>query len=325
MSGGMGGSELAPLRALLDRHVVGHDQAKAALLLGLVCREHVYLEGPAGSAKTRMAEIAARGSELDFFFYQMHRDTRLAELVGDVVLERRPLQAGPGDPEARGERIHQKIEPGGLLLAQVCVLDDISRAPGEALNVLLRILNERKFGDAPIPLLSAIATSNPMRDEYYNEPLDPANLDRFGLQLSVEGLVGSGEHELARSLLDRFVDGEVEEQPLLEPVCDRGLFDRLFARLGKVPVPEPVRQALLQFLQTLVRDYDCNETNALLTDRSFLVKSVKLFRGSALMAGREAVAAEDLDVLRWMTTFRVPEEVHARVPEILERVKEKCG
>ena len=35
---------------------------------------------------------------------------------------------------------------GGILTAEICVLDDISRAPGEALNVLLRVLNERKFG-----------------------------------------------------------------------------------------------------------------------------------------------------------------------------------
>ena len=166
---------LGRLRELLDRHVVGHAEAKDALLLALVCREHIYLEGPPGSAKTRMAEIAARGASLGFFFYQMHRDTRLSELVGDVVLERRVL------PGLEGERIHQTIEPGGILTAEICVLDDISRAPGEALNVLLRILNERKFGEKPIPLLTAIATSNPLRDEYYNEPLDPANLDRFAI------------------------------------------------------------------------------------------------------------------------------------------------
>ncbi len=154
-----------------------------------------------------MAELAARGASLGFFFYQMHRDTRLSELVGDVVLERRPLAEG------EGERIHQAIEPGGILTAEVCVLDDISRAPGEALNVLLRVLNERKFGERPIPLLTAIATRNPLRDEYYNEPLDPANLDRFALQLRVSGLIQSGERAAARALVDRFADGSVVEQP----------------------------------------------------------------------------------------------------------------
>ena len=38
------------------------------------------------------------------------------------------------------------------------VLDDISRAPGEALNVLLRLLNERRWHARPIPLLTARGT-----------------------------------------------------------------------------------------------------------------------------------------------------------------------
>jgi len=306
---------LGRLRALLDRHVVGHDEAKRALLLALVCREHVYMEGPPGSAKTRMAEVAARGSSLGFFFYQMHRDTRLAELVGDVVLERRPLGGG-----AEGERIHQAIEPGGILTAEVCVLDDISRAPGEALNVLLRILNERKFGERPIPLLCAIATSNPLRDEYYNEPLDPANLDRFALQLRVGGLISSGDRAAARQLVDRFADGRVVEQPEPEPVLSRRDLDALYAALVRIAVPEREKDRLIEFLRRLVSDYDCDETNSLLTDRSFLVKAVKLLRAQALLAGRDAVAASDLEVLRWMTTFRVPEDVHAKVPELIEEI-----
>ena len=302
------------LRELLDRHVVGHDEAKDALLLALVCREHIYLEGPPGSAKTRMAEVAARGSSLVLFFYPMHRDTRLSELVGDVVLERRAL------PEGGGERIHQATLPGGILTAEICVLDDVSRAPGEALNVLLRILNERKFGDTPIPLLTAIATSNPLRDEYYNEPLDPANLDRFAIQLRVAGLIQSGDRSLARTLVDQFADGRVVEQPEPEPVLGRADLDALRAAQSRVAVPDAEKDRLIEFLRRLVVDYACDETNSLLTDRSFLVKAVKLLRGRALLAGRQHVSAEDMTVLQWMTTFRVPEEVHEKVPELLEEI-----
>jgi MoxR-like ATPase len=303
---------LERLRRLLDLHVVGHTAEKEAILLGLVCREHVYLEGPPGTAKTRMAEVAAAGTSLPFFFYQLHRDTRLSELVGDVVLERQPLEGGAG------ERIRQRIEPGGLLRAAVCVLDDLSRAPGEALNVLLRILNERKFGETPLPLMCAIATGNPLRDEYYNEPLDPAHLDRFSLQLRVEGLLQSGAPE-ARTLLDRFVAGTVEEQPDPERVGDRAGFDALYTALGRLLVPEVVKQGLLDVCRTLV-ERGCDATNSLLTDRSFLVKAVKLLRGRALLAGRHEVRLEDLAVLEWMTTFRLPAEVHAQVPEIVARI-----
>jgi hypothetical protein len=85
-------------------------------------------------------------------------------------------------------------------------------------------------------------------------------------------------------------------------------------------VPDPEKDRLIEFLRRLVVDYDCDETNSLLTDRSFLVKAVKLLRGSALLAGRERVGREDLGVLSSMTTFRVPEEVHAKVPELIEEI-----
>jgi MoxR-like ATPase len=156
------------MRAALDRNIIGHGNVKTAVLLALLAREHVYIEGPPGVGKTMVAEVAAKTVSLRFFFYQMHRDTRLQELVGDAVIHR---EARTGTRP--GEVIRQRVSPGGILQADVCVLDDISRAPGEALNVLLRILNERKFGLEPIPLVTAIATGNPTGDGYYTEPLDP--------------------------------------------------------------------------------------------------------------------------------------------------------
>ncbi|REJ76488.1 MAG: MoxR family ATPase [Acidobacteria bacterium] len=307
---GRAASAFAALRSVLDRHVVAHDEVKQALLLALATREHIYIEGPPGTAKTRISELTAQASDLEFFFYQLHRDTRLAELVGDVVLERRTVD--------QGEQIHQRIEPGGLLTAEICVLDDVSRAPGEALNVLLRILNERRFGAQPIPLMTAIATGNPMDDEYYNEPLDPANLDRFALQLRVHGLVQTAA-DAAAELIDRFASGEVVERPEPVPVIGRAELDAAYSLLPSVAVPRPVRVALLEFLRSLVVEHGCDETNSLLTDRSFLVKAVKLARARALLDGRVEVGLEDLDLLRWMTTFRVPQEVAEIVPNLILR------
>lgn len=302
------------LRNTLDEHVVGHEEAKDAILLALICREHVYIEGPPGTAKTRMAEVASQASNLEFFFYQLHRDTRLPEIVGDVVLERRQVEGGAG------EMIHQRTLPGGILTAEVCVLDDISRAPGEALNILLQILNERRFGEKSIPLLTAIATSNPASDEYYNEPLDPANLDRFAVQLRVSSLISGEDRDAARTLIDRFVEGSVREDHATKPVCDRNILDRVHEDLQKVEVSDRIKDALLDIFRVLVVDHGCDETNSLLTDRSFLVKSIKLLRGRALIHDRNFVELDDLDVLRWMTTFRVPEDVHSKLPEIIYEV-----
>ena len=45
--------------------------------MALLSREHVYAEGPPGVGKTMLAEVAAAATDLKFYFYQMHRDTRL--------------------------------------------------------------------------------------------------------------------------------------------------------------------------------------------------------------------------------------------------------
>ena len=143
-----------------NRNVSRHRRRLCELISSIFCliliisnlnNSYIYIQGPPGTAKTMLSEIVSKSAELSFFFYQMHRDTRLSELVGDLVISR--------EDTANGEIIRQNIIKGGILTSEICLLDDISRAPGESLNVLLRILNERKYGDEEIPLLTAIATS----------------------------------------------------------------------------------------------------------------------------------------------------------------------
>ena len=50
---------LIALRGAMDARVVGHDDIKHAVLLGLLSKEHVYIEGPPGVAKTMLAEVIA--------------------------------------------------------------------------------------------------------------------------------------------------------------------------------------------------------------------------------------------------------------------------
>ena len=70
------------LQRLLGARVVGHSDVKECLLLGLLAREHVYLQGDPGSAKTFVAEATAEATGLSMFSLQFHRDTRLQDLIG---------------------------------------------------------------------------------------------------------------------------------------------------------------------------------------------------------------------------------------------------
>ena len=292
------------LRTEMDELVIGHSDVKTALLLGIISREHIYIQGPPGTAKTMLSEIVSKSAELSFFFYQMHRDTRLSELVGDLVISR--------EDTANGEIIRQNIIKGGILTSEICLLDDISRAPGESLNVLLRILNERKYADEEIPLLTAIATSNPTADEYYNEPLDPANLDRFVIQINSNGLSYSKEWEDVKKIVSLYSakntsGGHIEKigKDVLE----------------KIIVSSEVQEGLVSFISWLIEDCRLNEANSVISDRTFLVKSIKIIKANAVLAGRDEANLEDLKALKYILAFRVPEEVLKMAEEKLESIQ----
>lgn len=305
-----------PFKALkeeMDNLVIGHEDVKMSLLLGVISREHIYIEGPPGTAKTMLAEIISGAAQLNFFFYQLHRDTRLSELVGDLAISKEVM--------GTSELIKQRIVKGGILTAEICLLDDISRAPGESLNVLLRILNERKFGEEHIPLLTAIATSNPTADEYYNEPLDPANLDRFVLQIKAHGLSYGKKWSEAKEVVKLYSKRPFEYDVPVR--VSRNIFDEYYEKLGTVEIPSEVQEALVDFVETLIEEYGLNESNSLISDRTFFVKSLKIMRSHAILNGRSHCTVEDLKALKYMMAFRVPEEIFLKLDEILEDVISK--
>ena len=285
-------------------------------MLGLLAREHVYIEGPPGVGKTMAAEIAARG--LSSYFYQFHRDTRMAELVGDSVLKREPGPAVAGSTSS-SETISLENRPGGILTTDVCILDDISRAPGEALSVLLRVLNERKFGDRDIPLLSAVATANPGTDEYYTNPLDPAAIDRFTIQIRADGLVRRHDWRQAAVLIDEHhIDQGCTDDTQVH--TSLSVLDSAFRELGRVSISARCRQLIVRLMAELQQNHGLTAANALLSDRTFLRKSLKLLQAQAHSMGRTETLPEDLHVLRYITTFRIPAEVHAEIATIIQRI-----
>jgi MoxR-like ATPase len=260
-----------------------------------------------------LAEIISSAANLRFFFYQLHRDTRLSELIGDLVISKETTD--------EGEIIKQKVVKGGILTSEICLLDDISRAPGESLNVLLRILNERKFFNENIPLLTAIGTSNPTADEYYNEPLDPANLDRFVLQINSQGLSYGRKWNEAKKVIKLYSERSSDYN--IPARVSREVFDEYYEKLGSVDIPLVVQEALANFVATLIEDYGCNETNSLISDRTFFVKSLKIMRAHALLNDRDHCTVEDLNALKYMTAFRIPEEVFQQLDQILDDLTSK--
>ena len=289
-------------REALDLVLVGQEDAKTGLLLALLAREHAYLEGPPGCGKSALAGAlaciaGAHASQVGF-----HRDTHAAELLGAPRLRR----------ERRGnaERLSFELAPGPLGRAEILVLDDLSRAPGEALAPLLRMLSERRAAGARLPLETAIATAGSSDLESYADPLEPSQLDRFAVQVRMRGLALGRRFELARGLLDR--PGETR----LVPVLDTEKRHALQRAAAALEIEPAARAALLRAVERLRAA--AGDEPVLVSDRAFARAAPAILRAHAFLRGAERVEPIDVRALRFMLARRVPENLEPHVAAILE-------
>ena len=101
-------------------------------MLSLVSKEHCYVEGPPGIGKTALAEAACMASGRRSFFAQLHRDTRLSELIGDAVIRREACEDGEVIRARRGGggAVRPQYQPGGGY-TEVTALGGVSRRARE--------------------------------------------------------------------------------------------------------------------------------------------------------------------------------------------------
>jgi MoxR-like ATPase len=152
--------------------VVGQQSVLTGLVVALLVKGHVLLEGVPGVAKTLLVKTLAGALDLEFRRVQFTPDLMPSDVTGQVVLNRGTFKFREGPVFTN------------LLLA-----DEINRTPPKTQAALLEAMEERQVtveGD-PQPLpdpFVVVATQNPVEYEG-TYPLPEAQLDRFLLKLVV--------------------------------------------------------------------------------------------------------------------------------------------
>ena len=166
--------KLLAVRAEVAKAVVGQDPAVSGLLIGLISRGHVLLEGVPGVAKTLLVRALATAFAIDTKRVQFTPDLMPGDITGSLVFD-------PGTA-------HFSFRPGPVF-TNLLLADEINRTPPKTQAALLEAMEERQVSvdgrphPLPTPFLVA-ATQNPVEYEG-TYPLPEAQLDRFLLKVEL--------------------------------------------------------------------------------------------------------------------------------------------
>ncbi|MEU3064746.1 AAA family ATPase [Streptomyces subrutilus] len=167
-------ASLEALRTEIGKAVVGQDSAVTGLVVALLCRGHVLLEGVPGVAKTLLVRALAASLELDTKRVQFTPDLMPSDVTGSLVYDARTAEFS---------------FQNGPVFTHLLLADEINRTPPKTQSSLLEAMEERQVTvdgtprPLPEPFLVA-ATMNPVEYEG-TYPLPEAQLDRFLLKLTV--------------------------------------------------------------------------------------------------------------------------------------------
>jgi MoxR-like ATPase len=170
--------------------IVGQDVLVERLLIAMLCRGHILIEGVPGLAKTLTVSTLAQAIDASFVRIQFTPDLLPADVTGTQIYS----------PQDGNFHVRK-----GPIFANIVLADEINRAPAKVQSALLEAMQERQvsIGGETFPLddpFMVLATQNPIEHEgTYSLP--EAQLDRFMLKVNVTYPTRDEE----KRILDRFV------------------------------------------------------------------------------------------------------------------------
>ncbi|WP_457157252.1 AAA family ATPase [Modestobacter sp. SYSU DS0875] len=218
-------------RALFEikRVIVGQDRLVERMLVGLLARGHVLLEGVPGVAKTLAVETLATVVGGRFSRLQFTPDLVPADIVGTRIYK------------SGQDSFDTELGP---VFANFVLADEINRAPAKVQSALLEVMAERQVSiggvthKLPDPFL-VLATQNPIENEGVY-PLPEAQRDRFLLKVLVDYPSPEEEREI------------IYRMGSVPPVAERVLEPDDVRRLQKTASEVFVHHALVDYVVRLV-------------------------------------------------------------------------
>ena len=198
--------------------VVGQQKLVNRLILSLLCKGHVLLEGVPGLAKTLSVKALAGTMQAAFSRIQFTPDLLPADLLGTMIY----------NPEER-----QFTAKKGPVFANLILADEINRAPAKVQSALLEAMQERQvtLGERSYPLPNpflVLATQNPIEQEGTYQ-LPEAQLDRFLFKVVVDYPSRDEELKVLEMMSSTMATPRTSPVVTVQDIDDsRALMDQIF-------------------------------------------------------------------------------------------------
>ncbi|HZU38393.1 MAG TPA: AAA family ATPase [Gemmataceae bacterium] len=275
---------LTRLREQLDRQLLGRSELHGLVLVAILSRGHLLLEGVPGVGKTALVKALAQLLHLDFKRVQFTPDLMPGDILGTHILQE--------TAEGRREMVFRP----GPVFTNLLLADEINRASPKTQSALLEAMQERAVTllgtTRPLPEpFFVLASQNPIELEG-TYPLPEAQLDRFLFKL----VVSTVEVDVLERIISTRRHG-TPPPPTWSMSSDE--LRLLFSIVDRIYLPRPVSR----YVARLVAATHARAAEAPLIVRSYVahgaspraaIAIAEAARAYALLAGRPTVGFEDV-------------------------------
>lgn len=295
-------TRLNRFRESLGRFFVNKQELIDLMVVAAVAQEPLLLVGPPGTAKSDLVlkfKDAIGVPDDDYFEYMLTRFTEPSEIIGPIDIN-----------QLRDGRYIRR-EQGKLPTAKLAFLDEIFKSNSAILNILLTIINERKFYQDGVPTPVKLRVLFAATNEVPEHGELGALKDRFVLKAESRSVQDDHFEALVDAGLQTEVNRNLNQKPWVEGHCSLDDIVKAnryltfqFSGQGTAAsngqsdrelfFPDEVFREYQRLIKTLVR-----EDRIFVSDRK-IVKLYKVLRVRAWLLSGGTVSRDDLRLLAYL-------------------------
>ena len=290
----------------LDKQLLGRKQLHRTILIGILARGHILLEGLPGLGKTAFIHALGKIMDLNFNRIQFTPDLMPGDILGTHILQQ----------DASGNRIMKFQE--GPVFTNILLADEINRASPKTQSAMLEVMQEQsvtllgKTRKLPSPFF-VLASQNPIELEG-TYPLPEAQLDRFLLKVPIPAL----SVEVMAEIIDTRRHGNIPEPKWKLSKEELSNIDKTLKEIWLPP-------AVARFIAAIVDATHPTSKNATQKTKNYVkygaspraaIGMAEVARVEALINGRPSVGFEDvISVAPFILNHRILLNYQARYDE----------